>query len=256
MNNKELLSTHNIQHISRWDVTDHIQIGSALVSLIIQIAKIPKDLDGTINLSKLDETNFPSLNAFKHSYIFMNGKSHGIISFDPDLLELCNPISSKDNQTNPFLLNKYLPMVCPPVPWQSLENGGYLSLPTCLVRAMSYDHETELRLASDNGKLHDLYEGLNAIGRVPWRINEPILNHMVNVWNTGLDLGKIPGEPGKEVPGKTKPKEFETWSNAEKRKWFVETKKQRQLYFDLKGLRATENYRLEIARAVNDSLIF
>jgi DNA-directed RNA polymerase len=113
-------------------------------------------------------------------------------------------------------LPHYLPMRCPPVPWRyavsiddplegnadaahcttlhtrSLE-GGYLIHKVPLVRTTGEDHTTVLCGAVSQADL----DAVNAIQATPWRVNQFILDVMLeadrrNIQLAGLDVGRQP----------------------------------------------------------------
>jgi DNA-directed RNA polymerase len=49
-----------------------------------------------------------------------------------------------------------------------------------------------LKHASAAGHVDFVYECLDALGETPWRINDKILNVVLQVWNEGKGLAGIP----------------------------------------------------------------
>jgi DNA-directed RNA polymerase len=73
----------------------------------------------------------------------------------------------------------YLPMVVPPEPWTSWDQGGYLTMPTL---AITHHRDVAKRLF-DSGHLQPRLETLNRLGSVPWEINKEILEIQLEAYN-------------------------------------------------------------------------
>lgn len=105
-----------------------------------------------------------------------------------------------------------MPMMCPPVPWTSPTDGGYLGGNGWLVKGAPKDYMEEL--ADHDMPL--LYDALNAIQSVPWRINVRVLDVMRATWSAGTGLGGLPEREPRVVP--EKPHDIDTNDEALK-KW-------------------------------------
>jgi len=71
-----------------------------------------------------------------------------------------------------------LPMLVPPVPWRSHNEGGYLVSRSSAVRCKERGLQRRLLAAADDAPpvgLSRVYSGLNALGALPWKINAEIL---------------------------------------------------------------------------------
>lgn len=84
-----------------------------------------------------------------------------------------------------------LPMVAPPRPWTTPLDGGYytkLGAAAALVRTRNKAYLRELELV----EMPHVYEAVNAIQATPWKINRPVLETMMEVWNMGGGLAGLP----------------------------------------------------------------
>ncbi|KAG1675662.1 hypothetical protein FOA52_002371 [Chlamydomonas sp. UWO 241] len=70
---------------------------------------------------------------------------------------------------------KLMPMLVPPRPWTHYRRGGHLTQSHDIAR-VPRKHAHRLRTAHENGELQRVYDALNILGEVPWRINTGILN--------------------------------------------------------------------------------
>jgi DNA-directed RNA polymerase len=83
-----------------------------------------------------------------------------------------------------------MPMVVPPMPWNNVFGGGYLTKPLryALIKTRSRNYLEEMK----SWDMPDVYRAVNALQATPWRINKSVLNVMDQVWEGGGSLGKLP----------------------------------------------------------------
>ena len=86
-------------------------------------------------------------------------------------------------------------MVVPPLPWRTSTKGGYLVLPSKLVR-VNENSVTEKELHDSD--LTMLFDGLNALAAVPWKVNKNVLKEVEKVWSQDLpqDFAGLPATSG------------------------------------------------------------
>ncbi|KAJ3645908.1 hypothetical protein Zmor_023531 [Zophobas morio] len=95
-----------------------------------------------------------------------------------------------------------LPMFCPPVPWTSVDNGGYLVVPCDVVRLPPQASSQKSRLyQSDPQQLYPPLDALNQLAAVPWKVNTPIFDVILEVFKNGgsakLDVPEHPASLSK-----------------------------------------------------------
>ncbi|CAB3385741.1 Hypothetical predicted protein [Cloeon dipterum] len=94
-----------------------------------------------------------------------------------------------------------VPMVSPPLPWTSIQHGGHLITSTELVR-LPHQAVTqwERMEASPVHQLYPSFDALNQLGSIPWKINEPMLDLVTEVFVSGgsaeLDIPQSPPVDG------------------------------------------------------------
>ncbi|KAL1495938.1 hypothetical protein AB1Y20_014580 [Prymnesium parvum] len=93
------------------------------------------------------------------------------------------------------------PMLTPPLQWTKLPGelprGGFLHNPTIFVRTNDELHLKRLR-DCDPAQLAPVLEGLNAVQKTGWRINNRVLQLVHNAWNLRLDVPFLPERFTKE----------------------------------------------------------
>ncbi len=117
--------------------------------------------------------------------------------------------------------------------------------------AMRYKESVEqasyLRHASDMGNVELIYAGLDVLGSTPWVINQKIFDVVLEVWNSGEGLGKLPPavypSPEPILPPDASPKE--------KALYLYKLKAHSQEKANNHSKRCNVNYKIEIARSVS-----
>ncbi|KAF6211097.1 hypothetical protein GE061_014211 [Apolygus lucorum] len=89
------------------------------------------------------------------------------------------------------------PSLCPPIPWSSLTSGGYIVAKTHLIRLPQQAVQQWERLkAAPQQQLYPCYDSLNQLSSIPWRVNQPVLDTIIQVFNSGgsskLDIPEPP----------------------------------------------------------------
>lgn len=114
----------------------------------------------------------------------------------------------------------HMPMIVRPRRWRNPFWGGYLTKRPGLrlVKQWQNAYHSELR----HIHMPQVYNAVNTIQEVPWRINARVLELMTQVWEDGGNLGGLPKRDDDLTPAK--PEDFE--ENAEARSgWLREAAK-------------------------------
>lgn len=234
------------QMFNEWDSTLHAKVGSVLTSLLIHVAKVPvKGTDPTTG-----KTVTGSQPAFFHTYQYVQGQKIGILKLHKVLIRQLS-LDVDGSLIQPH----FLPMLTPPRPWTSYNEGGYLFSQSTLVRTRdSAETIAYLKAGSQRGDLDKVFEGLNVLGNTPWTVNRKVLEVMTTFWNTGekfLDIPPIVEEP--ELPEPVS-------ANAEPdviRDYQKKVRSAINFASSQKSQRCDTNYRLEIARAfIGEKMFF
>ncbi|XP_063243144.1 DNA-directed RNA polymerase, mitochondrial [Bacillus rossius redtenbacheri] len=94
-----------------------------------------------------------------------------------------------------------VPMLTPPVPWTSVGCGGYLLARADLVRLPHQAVQQLQRLRGTPARqLYPALDCLDQLGAVPWTINEPVLDVVLEVFNSGGSSRLDIPEPPSSVP--------------------------------------------------------
>ncbi|KAF6013778.1 hypothetical protein HII13_001025 [Brettanomyces bruxellensis] len=228
-----------------WDADSHCRVGSALISMLLQIAKV--DVEGVD--PKTSEVKKALAPAFYHTYDFQNGGKVGVIKVN-------QRFSSKlgKDRLDQSIQAQYLPMIARPRPWTTYNDGGYY-LKRCLVLRSKNAPEqfAYAKAAAMSGKMDKVLSGLNALGNTSWTVNKRILELMTQVWNTGKAFLEIPKAEEKLILPKPPAKGAEPIEIFRYRR---DCRDKCNAFAKDRSMRCDMNYKLEIARAFLGERIF
>lgn len=199
--------------------------------------------------------------AFFHSYEYLRGHKLGVIRLNPEVSDRMTRDGLRET-----LHPRQLPMLVKPKPWLSHDQGGYLysqstSQITFLLRmadslsgsAMrfkdSQEQQSYLKYASDQGHLELVYAGLDVLGSTPWQVNRKVFDVVLDVWNSGKRVCKIPPAVY-DIPEPEKPENYESDPRA-RMTYLSKQKVWSQNKANNHSDRCNVNYKVEIARSVS-----
>ena len=230
----------------QWSRRLQVKVGSVLLSRLIEVANI--DVVSTREDVPFTKERQP---AFFHTLTYVAGKRVGFVQVNKAMMEklATEPVQS--------VMLKNLPMVVEPKPWTGFRDGGFLEhfTPVLRIREGTLGRRYGI-VASDNGDLDKTFAGLTVLGKTAWRINRPVFDTMLEAWNTGDAIAKIPPlDPVIERP--PEPSSTATDYVAQKLKWRRQVKANENYKASLKSIRCFQNFQIEIARAyVNQTFYF
>ena len=228
-----------------WGQTMRIKLGAVLLAHLMDIAKIQMSRSDPDTNSEVHEDQ----PVFFHTFQYVGGKRVGVIRLNAAVWETLAkaPVNSA--------FAKYLPMVAEPRPWVGFREGGFLEHNLPVVRLTSGDRDSKRYAitAAENGDMSQVFAGLDVLGKTQWKINRFVFDVMLQAWNTGEAIAKIPAEnPQAEYP----PEPPVSDDAKERRRWM---KKVREIENDRSGQRSNrcfQNFQLEVARAYLDETFY
>lgn len=129
----------------------------------------------------------------KHNFI-SGKKTRQIIQATPEVMEWLQEKHSQSELMAPF----WLPMVVKPRAWSTPFNGGYLSIEIPIMKTSNGNYLTEL----EHAEIDNVYRAINALQETPWRVNQPILEVVNHLWETGAETSVLPPRFKDELPKK------------------------------------------------------
>ena len=106
---------------------------------------------------------------------------------------------------------RYIPMLVPPRPWTRWDSGGYIRLKPRVMRTHGSSVQVE---ALKRARLDRVFEALNALGRVRWRVNAPALGAIEDAWARSLAIADLPSRHDLEVPSSLPSEEMKALRRA------------------------------------------
>ncbi|XP_011504783.1 PREDICTED: DNA-directed RNA polymerase, mitochondrial [Ceratosolen solmsi marchali] len=173
--------------LPKWPSTVFAAIGKFLLEILINDFKINK------NLSKYSNHNDCDVPAFFKIFRNNGYKMQEQLKPHPLVSQLCK---ESDLEYLTFE-TMFVPLLCPPLPWTSMDHGGYILSQSDLIRLnMSYKQRFEKKVNSAPKQLFPALDSLNQLGSVPWTINSKILDIAIQVFqNDGSIKFHIPRPP-------------------------------------------------------------
>ncbi|PKS09140.1 hypothetical protein jhhlp_003754 [Lomentospora prolificans] len=227
-----------------WPTSIRAKVGAALLSALIDTAKIKVYRKHP----ETKETISQYQRVFHHTKKLSKGKKVGMLFVHDDLVELLK----KEPKGN--FLAKHLPMVVEPEPWSKFLKGAFLETSANLVRLKlgEKDQRMYTEAAIARGDLDQMLKGLDVLGRTAWRINNPVLNVMLEAWNKGDEIASIPAlNPDISYPAEPEGDDRQARSAWHRAVAAVENKKS-----GFHSVRCFTNLQLEVARAYRNQTFY
>ena len=187
--------------------------------------------------------------AFVHNIKYAKGIKQGFVLPNPELARRMTREPCAGS------LAKHLPMVAEPSPWTKFDEGGFLASPVSLVRLKDGDQEQRYyaEAAIARGDMAPVLRGLDILGKTAWRINRPIFDVMLEVWNSGQGFTNIPSlNPDLPIPEEPEPSE----DSSARKAWIKAVRAVEDQRSGLHSVRCFMNFQLEIARAFVDQTFY
>ncbi|KAF1992872.1 mitochondrial DNA-directed RNA polymeras-like protein [Amniculicola lignicola CBS 123094] len=222
------------------------RIGAIFVDMILKSAKVTI----TATDPRTGEQVSTTQPAFSHTTSFAQGRNYGWINHHWKIAEklATAPVHNMDFNRPPMLI--------PPKPWTSFNDGGYYTKPGEVVRIRGNDiaQRAYCDAAIENGDMQKLLSALDHLGKIPWNINKDVFKVMVEAWNTGEGIaGLVPEEIALECP-EDLPHDA---SLTDRVKWTKLMKAYENRLSGFHSQKCFQNFQLEIARAyLNETFYF
>lgn len=161
-------------HEMKWSYFSRIEVGKFLYSIILE------------NLTIDQKLLYPKASKKNHHIVYTyyqttSTRMNKLIRPNKMFATLCKALLTREVR---FDCNN-LPMLCPPLPWISPKIGAYLLQDSEFIR--------EINKSAPIGNVNDtcptpVLDALNTLQMQPWKINQPILDLMIRIFNLNGDV--------------------------------------------------------------------
>ncbi|XP_076280985.1 mitochondrial RNA polymerase [Lasioglossum baleicum] len=188
---------------------------------------------------------FYTLFRHKETYLIEQIKPHPIVSK-----------MYKEAQSDTLSFNSiFIPSNAPPRPWTSVHTGGYLLTSTDFVRIINGTDSLWQKLQNTPvQQLYPAFDSLNQLSSIPWTINSPILDIVIEIFQQGGSVElSVPQSVSMLIP----PSRLQENATAqEKRKIAIEMAKFKQKKYEVYSLWCDALYRLSLANHFRDKVFW
>ncbi|KAJ0089909.1 hypothetical protein Patl1_14511 [Pistacia atlantica] len=224
-----------------WGRDTQAKLGSCLIELLIGAAYVqhPADQVG----------DFPPdvRPAFRHKLkTIMRSpgqkitKRYGVIECDPLVLVGLEK-SAK------HMLIPYVPMLVPPKRWKGYDKGGYLFLPSYVMRTHGSRKQQEAVKSVPRESMKKVYEALDTLGNTKWRVNRKVLIVLETIWASGGNIAGLVDRDDILIPEKPPSEDL-----TEIQKWKWSVRKAKKMNRERHSQRCDTELKLSVARRMKD----
>ncbi|XP_029821207.1 DNA-directed RNA polymerase, mitochondrial [Manacus vitellinus] len=226
-----------------WPYAVLMRLGMHMLELLVKAVTVPRNL---LN-PRLESKSIPVL---YHVYSYQNMWQVGLIKPHP----IFSQIVTDAAETTLTFHSSAMPMLCPPVPWTSPHFGAFVVNDTKLMRFVDGDIQHQLLLEQcPPVNLHPVLDALTQLGNCAWKINQPVLDIIISIFNDkGNEQLDIPPPLSEAPKPPTAPGHSSTWSKSLKRELLLCKKKAAEMH----SLRMDALYKLSIANYVRDKVFW
>jgi DNA-directed RNA polymerase len=230
---------------ARWPLQIKAKLGAVLLGALMDATTVVVVREHPETKERVTQ----SQPAFTHSVHFKKGRKTGVIQPNRALVELMK------REPRGEALARHLPMLVEPVPWTKFDKGGFVVSPNPFIRLKNHEKDQRIyaEAAIERGDMEQMMRGLDVLGKTAWRINRPVFDVLLEVWNSGEELANLPAlDPKIPIPAEPD----STDDPMKRRLWLRAIKLAENEKSGLHSVRCFMNFQLEIARAFRDQTFY
>ncbi|KAL2634219.1 hypothetical protein R1flu_005698 [Riccia fluitans] len=222
-----------------WGSDIKVKVGSRLIEIMIDVATLQPPA------SQTEDDMGEMRPAFKHSMktfpgLNNSGRKFGVIECDPLVVQ-------ELDKSVRHMVMPYMPMLVKPRRWTGYGSGGYLVLPSTVMRIHGAKQQREAIQKATKTSMQSVFEALDTLGSVPWKINTRILDVMEHIWKDGGRLAQMVDADNVLVPSRPC-----TEDEAEILRWKREAGRIKRINSERHSLRCDTELKLTVARKLRD----
>ncbi|KAM9174522.1 DNA-directed RNA polymerase, mitochondrial isoform 3-T3 [Mergus octosetaceus] len=226
-----------------WPYVLLMRLGVYLLEILVHSVKVPRN---TLK-PRLESRLIPVL---YHIYSFRSSWQVGLIKPHPIFSQLMSDAA----ETTLTFSSSVIPMLCPPIPWTSPHFGAFVLSDTKLMRYVdgAFQHQ-QLLDQCPQVNLHPVLDALNQLGNCAWKINQPVLDIIISIFNDkGNEKLDIPPPLSEAPKPPVTPGNSSAWHKSQKHELLLCKKKAAEMH----SLRVDALYKLSIANHVRDKVFW
>ncbi|CAN8068329.1 unnamed protein product [Agarophyton chilense] len=172
---------------SSWSTNELVLVGTKLIEVMLRTAKVQGADGGFV----------PAISHFKQ-FKKTEMTTVGMLKLTDSAVRA---LSENEIDLSSMIEPKQQPMLVRPRPWISPTEGAYLRCKAPLVRTLP-SVKRELQDALAVADLSTLFEGLNALGDQPWRVNRCVYDVAQELWHQGGGIAGLVTKTDAKAPNK------------------------------------------------------
>ncbi|XP_073034567.1 DNA-directed RNA polymerase 3, chloroplastic-like [Primulina eburnea] len=228
------------EEFKSWGRDTQAKLGCCLIQLLIQTAYVQPPVTQSADSP-------PDVRpAFRHIFKIATKeyghnivKRYGVIECDPLVLD------GLDTAVKHMII-PYVPMLVPPKKWKGYDKGGYLFLPSYMMRTRGSRQQQDAVRAVPAKQLQKVYEALDTLGNTKWRVNNRILSVVESIWASGGNIAGLVDRKDVPIP------ELLSVDLLEVKKWKWNVRKAKKINQERHSQRCDTELKLSVARKMKD----
>ncbi|XP_011069583.1 DNA-directed RNA polymerase 3, chloroplastic [Sesamum indicum] len=223
-----------------WSRDTQAKLGCCLIELLTQSAYVQPPVNQSADSP-------PDVRpAFRHFFKIAPRESgqnvvkkYGVIECDPLVL-------TGLDKTVKHMIIPYVPMLVPPKKWKGYDKGGYLFLPSYLMRTHGSRKQQKAVKTVPPKQMQKVYEALDTLGNTKWRVNKRILSVVECIWAAGGNIAGLVNREDVPIP------ELLSDDAKEVKKWKWSVRKVKKINQERHSQRCDTELKLNVARKMKD----
>ncbi|KAI3452943.1 hypothetical protein Pfo_009606 [Paulownia fortunei] len=224
--------------VKPWGQDAQVKVGCRLIQILMQTAYIQSPI------GQFDDWPPDIRPAFVHTLKSVEtqkgNRRYGVIECDP-------LVRQGLEKTARHMVIPYMPMLVPPLNWTGYERGGYLFLPSYMMRTHGAKQQREAVKGAPKQQLEPIFQALNTLGNTKWKVNKRILSVVDRIWAHGGRLADLVDR--EDVPLPEEPDEEDA---AAIKKWKWKVKAVKKVNSERHSQRCDVELKLAVARKMKD----
>ncbi|EMC91554.1 hypothetical protein BAUCODRAFT_38669 [Baudoinia panamericana UAMH 10762] len=233
-----------VESDDKWPLDAKVKLCAMLIQKLKESAQLPVTREHPRTKQKITQLQ----PAFLHRIKYVLGKKVGIVAPNPALID------KLESEPMGSVIAKRMPMIVEPKPWTGWSVGGYIHYANDVLRLGPGDKSGRdyFHAAHNKGDMTQLYAGLTALGKVPWKVHPDVFRVQIEAWNSGEEIANFaPLHPQIDVPP-----EPPAGDMAERRNWLKAVDDVENKRSGAHSKRCFQNFQMEVARAMLNETIY